>query len=244
MWLMMKTRTCNKCGNKLPLTIEYFYKQKDCIDGFRQVCKTCVSKHTKQYKSSHKEKIAKQSIIYRGKNKEQIEKYERAYRENNKEKEAIRHRIYKENNKEKIIEIGRLYRENNKEKIAESNRKCFQGNKEAYNIRTQIRRARQLLLPSTLTPSQWESIKLHFNNKCAYCGQEKPLEQEHFIAMSKLGGYTNNNIICACRSCNASKNNKSFEEWYPKYKYYSKQREKIILKFLGYDNKIQQLKII
>ena len=61
-----------------------------------------------------------------------------------------------------------------------------------------------------------------------------PLEQEHFIPLSKGGGYSMGNIIPACRACNASKSDKDFFEWYPEYKYYSEERENKILDFLGY----------
>lgn len=108
----------------------------------------------------------------------------------------------------------------------------------------QRRRSLKRKLETTLTLNQWENIKIHFNNKCCYCNRELPLEQEHFIALSVMGEYTINNIIPACKSCNASKSNKIFNEWYPKYKYYSKKREKIILSFLGYTKGIQQLKIM
>ena len=108
-------------------------------------------------------------------------------------------------------------------------------------MRNQRRMALKRKLSSTLTLAQWENMKMHFNNKCAYCGKELPLAQEHFLALTKGGEYTVNNIIPSCKTCNSSKCNKDFFTWYPKYKYFSKKREKIILKFLNYKNEIQQL---
>jgi 5-methylcytosine-specific restriction endonuclease McrA len=78
-----------------------------------------------------------------------------------------------------------------------------------------------------------------FDNKCAYCGKEKPLAQDHFVPLSKGGEYTNNNIICSCKSCNSSKSDKDFFEWYPEQLFYSKEREAKILKYLNYDKKTQ-----
>ena len=105
----------------------------------------------------------------------------------------------------------------------------------------QRREARKRSLECNLTAKQWLDIKLQFDNKCAYCGKELPLAQEHFLALSKSGEYTVNNIICACKTCNSSKSNKDFFTWYPKYKYYSKKRERFILKFLNYKDGIQQI---
>jgi hypothetical protein len=52
------------------------------------------------------------------------------------------------------------------------------------------------------------------------------------------------NIIPSCMKCNISKNNSDFFIWYPKQPSYSKSREKKILKYLGYKDKIQQLSLI
>jgi hypothetical protein len=40
------------------------------------------------------------------------------------------------------------------------------------------------------------------------------------------------------------KNDMDFSMWYPKYKYYSKKREAIILEYLDYKNNNQQLSIL
>ena len=58
------------------------------------------------------------------------------------------------------------------------------------------------------------------------------LHQEHFIPLSKGGGYTHNNIIPACRSCNSSKWNNNFFDWYPKQEFYSEEKENFILNFI------------
>jgi 5-methylcytosine-specific restriction endonuclease McrA len=105
------------------------------------------------------------------------------------------------------------------------------------------RKEAMLKLPYTLTEEQWEEIKNYFDNRCAYCGKEKPLQQEHFIPVSKGGEYTHNNIIPACGDCNFKKLNHDFFEWYPKQKSYSELRERKILNYLGYTGKTQQLRL-
>lgn len=60
-----------------------------------------------------------------------------------------------------------------------------------------------------------------------------PLVREHFIAMNNRGGYIKENILPACESCNSSKNDNLFEDWYPKYKFYNKERESIILEYIN-----------
>lgn len=88
-------------------------------------------------------------------------------------------------------------------------------------------------LPNTLTDVEWDSAVRFFEGKCAYCGKAgKTLTQDHFIPLSKGGGYTADNIIPACGSCNSSKKNRWFEDWYPKNKNYSMKREEKIYLYL------------
>lgn len=121
-------------------------------------------------------------------------------------------------------------------------------------LRTQKRRTKQKKLPAILTLEQWTSIKEDFNNQCAYCGMTEEehlkqfgeqLHQEHFIPLSEGGEYTHSNIIPACRSCNSSKNNSNFFDWYPEQEFYDEEREIEILKHLNYlTEDIQQLSIL
>ena len=130
------------------------------------------------------------------------------------------------------------------EKVCKTLKKYRNNHHEYFLMSSQKYRSKKLLLPNTLTLKQWKQVKEYFENRCAYCGKKLPLAQEHFIALSKKGEYTINNIIPSCRVCNSSKIDKDFFEWYPKQKFYSKERERKILKYLGYkNNKIQQLKI-
>jgi len=166
--------------------------------------------------------------------------YHKQHRIENKERD----KQWSESNREEVLQYKKKYRQKHKEDIKEKNKQWFSENKGKNISYRQKRKALKCQLSNTLTIQQWKNIKLSFNNCCAYCGKELPLAQEHFIALSKGGEYTQNNIITSCKSCNSSKSNKDFFTWYSKYKYYSKKREKAILKFLGYENGEQQLKII
>lgn len=148
-------------------------------------------------------------------------------------------------------ETRRVYRQNHKEERALYNRehqcwkKWSQNNKEKRNVYLQKRQSLKKNLPSTLTPVQWEYAKSYFDNKCAYCGEEKFLTQDHLVPLKNGGEYTHNNIIPACQSCNSGKHTKSFFSWYPKFKHYSPERETRILKYLGYSKSgIQQLSLM
>jgi len=178
---------------------------------------------------------------YRELHKEEIRAYHKEYYKNNKEKTYLQSKKYSESHKDRKAASSKKYRESHKERHKEYlQRPKTKENaiKVAHN-----RRARQKELEATLTTEQWEQIKLYFNNKCAYCGKNKTLEQDHFLALHHGGEYTHNNIIPSCESCNKSKREKDFFIWYPKQRFYSKEREQKILKFLHYKNGIQQLSL-
>jgi 5-methylcytosine-specific restriction endonuclease McrA len=56
-----------------------------------------------------------------------------------------------------------------------------------------------------LTDAQWAALKAAWGG-CAYCGAtDRPLQRDCVLALSHGGRYTLDNIVPACRSCNASK---------------------------------------
>jgi len=238
-------KICTKC--KRELEIDKFGKDKTRIDNLNVYCKECVLIKRKLFVESHPNKRSEYNKSYRVNNPIKAQLCGANYRKSNKDKEAIRHKIYADNHKE-VSEHRMLYRkkydEEHKEVRRQYRRLHYAENREKSNVTSHQYRARKSLLISTLTFNQWENIKSDFNNRCAYCNKELPLAQEHFIAITKGGEYATSNIICACGSCNSSKGNKDFFLWYPKYKYYNKKREKIILKYLHYENHIQQFSIL
>lgn len=200
-----------------------------------------MREQAREYYAENSKTINENQKRYNDKNAEKVKENNGHYRKENAEKEVIRHKKYRDEHVDKIRESGIAYRNNNIEYEYNRHKEYRQGNKSQYAIYAQTRRARKQLLPSTLTILQWENIKKDFNNKCAYCGKELPLEQEHFLALTSAGEYTVNNIIPSCRSCNSSKNKYEFSKWYPKFRHYSKKREIFILKYLNYKNNNQQL---
>lgn len=233
-------KTCIKCGKTFPATTEYYYKHKTAKDGLMGVCKTCKNEYNKN-NPNNKEHRKK----YYEKNKEKTLDRCKEYREKNKEKIAAKRHEYYLKNKKRLDELNKENRIKNKDKHNEYSKKWAKNNLEKMRISNHKRRARIKKLSSTLTSRQWEQIKKSFNYECAYCGQVLPLEQEHFIPITKQGEYTHNNIIPACKSCNSSKCDKDFFEWYPRQEFYNTDKENKILKFLNYtkDGK-QQLSFV
>ena len=249
-------KQCHKCKRILP--IDDFNKSQDTPDGLQHKCKDCK----RQYREDHKEHINKRykerekerkewRLEYKARNNEKIKAHKKQYREDHKEEIKEYNKKYREEHKEYFIQYKREHNHNaeywqkNKERYRPYQHEWWKSHRELGCIYSRAYRSRAKKLDSTLTLEQWGVIKSYFDGKCAYCGKELPLAQEHFIPISKGGEYTHNNIVCACKSCNSSKNNKDFFEWYPKQPFYSKKRERVILEFLGYDKQgVQQLALM
>lgn len=263
-------KRCSKCGGEFPATSEYFRKEKRSTDGFNGKCKRCCSEYYKQYRHENAFTISEKNKQWREANQETIIKYRKQYYQENRDYIIEWSKRYHQNNKgisserrkrnyiknrevereqnkrycQENQENLRLYRQGISAISAERNKQWRLNNKDRCLTHKHNRRARVLSLPHTLTSTQWETIKSHFGNSCAYCGKELPLEQEHFVPLTKGGEYTHNNIIPACRSCNNSKHVTSFFEWYPRQKFYSKEREDAILSYLCYKDNVQQLSLM
>lgn len=229
-----KMKVCSKCQMVLPACKEHFAKAKKGKFGFKSTCKSCDKIYRKKhYEENHEEIRRKQNaylVKYHQENKESISEYKKKYYQENKEE------ILK-----KVKEYGFIYREENREKLSRKHKKYKRDNPEKIRVYKQKRRSLKKRLLSTLTVDQWEDTKKYFNNRCCYCGGDEKLTQDHFVPLSKNGEYTYHNIVPACTSCNLSKGDRLFHEWYPTFKHYSPQREEAVLKHLGYKNNKQQM---
>jgi 5-methylcytosine-specific restriction endonuclease McrA len=64
-----------------------------------------------------------------------------------------------------------------------------------------------------LSPEQWAALKDAWGG-CAYCGATAiPLQRDCVQPISRGGRYTLDNIVPACRSCNARKWNQEVTGW-------------------------------
>jgi 5-methylcytosine-specific restriction endonuclease McrA len=64
-----------------------------------------------------------------------------------------------------------------------------------------------------LTDDQWRALKVAWAG-CAYCGApDESLQRDCVLAISRGGRYTLDNVVPACRSCNASKCNDEVTGW-------------------------------
>lgn len=75
------------------------------------------------------------------------------------------------------------------------------------------RKRRMDAADNDLTALEWSEIRAAWGG-CAYCGATgSALQKDCVLPLSRGGRYTVENIVPACRSCNASKSNDEVTGW-------------------------------
>lgn len=65
----------------------------------------------------------------------------------------------------------------------------------------------------TKVPPSRENIYKRDNYECVYCGSNKHLTLDHVVPQSKGGRDSWDNLVTACRTCNAEKRDLTLEEY-------------------------------
>lgn len=99
--------------------------------------------------------------------------------------------------------------------------KAFDDNVERYTRLHYSIRARLFkgLMTGTHNPRSLfhdEKSKLNSDKCCVYCGKTRSLQLDHIIPRNKGGKDSGDNLVWACRHCNASKNDTDLMEWHNK----------------------------
>ena len=243
-----EAKECTECGEVLVL--ERFPVHKTGLGGRDSKCMSCVYKKVKVWNANNKERVRKNARErvrkQRAENpefrKKQIENQRKSYQKH-KLKRREECKRYLSENRDIIRKRHREFYHENKEEVTKRWREYYKSPKGqiASKRASHKRREAEKGSLSTLTSSQWKECKKHFNNCCAYCGNENKMTMDHFHPVSKGGELTVKNVLPTCPSCNYSKRDKDFFDWYPSQPFYSKQRERKILKYLDIKDNEQQI---
>ena len=126
---------------------------------------------------------------------------------------AARRARYKANAEQERINASRRYREN----IESRRAKQAEWGQRNKPLRQAARARRKALKRSAgifvVTARDWSRLCARFDHRCAYCGERKPLTQDHVVAIVRGGKHSIGNLVPCCVSCNASKGPKLLTEW-------------------------------
>lgn len=86
-------------------------------------------------------------------------------------------------------------------------------NRSRRAVASRRRSRRFLAADNDLTATEWRAIQAAWGC-CAYCGTpDAALQKDCVLPLSRGGRYTLENVVPACRSCNASKSNDEVTGW-------------------------------
>lgn len=112
-------KKCSKC--EIDKNIDDYHKSSASKDGYKSICKSCISIKEKERQSKPEYKEKYKEYIKSIPKDIKFKRY-KVYYENNKEKVLTENSKYRANNKEKVKEIGKLYRDKNKDTLKEKNK--------------------------------------------------------------------------------------------------------------------------
>jgi 5-methylcytosine-specific restriction endonuclease McrA len=212
---------CPKCSQTLPHTA--FHKNKAQPSGLSSWCKTCRNTHNKtpeqreknnaslrKWNEGHREQVNANAVAayYVMKEKREadpvLDVHLRALSRAKSRRAYARDPL-------KAISATASYAKTNKPKINKRRRERHAAQPEKARAWNSKRAAAKRNAPlNDLTADQWKAIQIHYGFRCVYCGKKpKELTMDHITPLSKGGAHTMSNVVPACRSCNAKKNDRA-----------------------------------
>lgn len=196
-------RICRVCGIWFPRHL--LVKNKKQPDGVEKHCLACSRAKSKRWDNEHPGAMN----AFR-------KKWERA-------------------NPGETVKAIRRWQQTNKDRTHAANSRWAKAHPDKARAKVQKRRDRKRSLVATFHNSHWRDCLEYWHGVCAYCGnppllwdKSSVLTQEHFIPVAASGGYTPDNIVPACKSCNSSKCDSDPAKWLTQR--FGKRKAKVILK--------------
>lgn len=226
---------CRRCFQIKPWTKDYFIWSKR--DGITRLRRDCMVIQRREQYIKHIDRIRKTSKRYRDEHVEEARQCTRRWREHYPDKakatlerqkskpdykakrKAYNQRYYQAN-RAKFAVAKSVWQRQNRDKVKQAHHRYNEKHPEARRNVKRRRDSYARQLPSTFTGSDWRYALEYFHGCCAYCGNPPSLfdtytvlHEEHYIAQINGGGYTPDNIVPACQTCNLSKGDQPPLDW-------------------------------
>lgn len=203
--------------------------------------------YNKVYRATNAESLRLKARARYEVNRAYVLERQRIYGEANQESRRQKARDYYAANRERLLEQKRIYHQANRELLREKSRASHAANREKANERrrrrwieknesanmtpeqrkrkhaTTMRRLaalKGLTVPGREPTAAQLASLVAVGVKCVYCSIAQATEVDHFIPIARGGLHVWENLIGACRSCNASKGDRIPDvEWHgpPQY---------------------------
>lgn len=133
------------------------------------------------------------------------------------EYDAEYHRAYHAAHSKERSAKRTVWAQENRERQNALNAKWKRTNPESRQAHENTRRARlRAAGGGGLTRREWIALRSEYGDRCAYCLATTVLQMDHVDPLSRGGLHDASNIVPACQSCNASKNDNTLIVWFAK----------------------------
>jgi len=141
--------------------------------------------------------------------------YKRIWRENNRDRVLASKKRSYEKNKDSILKANSEYRQNNHEHrltIEKASRERNINRVRASKVLSQAKRKKRMSECKIYHILDKDLAKL-YTGQCYNCGSSKNQSIDHRIPISRNGDHGIGNLMTLCRTCNASKKDRTIMEW-------------------------------
>ena len=194
----MEYKVCTSCNKETPLDL--MGKDKGSKDGYNIYCKSCVKAKSQKIRDLNPEQNRMWQFAYAQKNRKSKSEKDLKRYYSKKEEILIKNAEYRKMNHESKLEIERASRARNIYKVR------------ASSILSQAKRKKRLSECKIYTISDKDLNRL-YTDKCYNCDSTENQSIDHRIPISRNGEHGIGNLMTLCRSCNASKKDKTIMEW-------------------------------
>lgn len=186
------TKTCSKCREALPLSA--FGSNRSKRDGLQNYCRECtriVGRESMRKVRATPAGRARSRASGREASRKLCATPEGRERRNATARASARKVRSTPEGRERHIATTLVWQSSNPERAAANGRNSGQR-----------RRARLRQVESSLTSAEWRTVLDAFAHRCAYCGTDGPLDQDHVIPVVKGGAHVISNVVPSCAPCN------------------------------------------
>lgn len=175
-------------------------KNKRSKDGYNIYCKSCVKAKSQKIRDLNPEQNRVWQFAYAQKNRKSKSEKDLKRYYSKKEEILIKNAEYRNMNHERRLEIERESRAKNINRVR------------ASKILSQAKRKKRLSECKVYDISDKDLDRL-YSDKCYNCDSTENQSIDHRIPISRNGEHGIGNLMTLCKSCNASKKDKTIMEW-------------------------------
>jgi hypothetical protein len=222
----MQIKQCTSCKQELQL--DMFHKSSRSKDGYNSICKECKAKIDREYREKNQDTIKARKKKYYQDNKDSISLKSAEYRLTHKEEKAAQDKRYAQEHKEKIQQYQKEYRDSHKLSNAEYQKQYREKNKDKLDeykksphVRYTVYKRNAKKKNRNLDLTEDEFIKMS-KQPCVYCGgYSDTYNGDQFNGIDRFDsnlGYSLNNCVPCCATCNRMKMDLPVNDWINKMK--------------------------